>query len=67
MAGENWCTIKDLQAPFPVLKTGDVDLFLLSPIPSSQDWGCGPSSCTHVLILLRCDRCDRCVLVFILY
>ena len=33
-----------------------------SPIPSPQDWACGPSACTYVLIFLRCDKC-----VFVLY
>ena len=28
MGGESWCTIKDLQAPFPDLKTGHVDHLL---------------------------------------
>ena len=27
--GESWCIIKDLQAPFPVLKTGHVDHLLV--------------------------------------
>ena len=29
MGGESWCTIKDLHAPFPVLKTGHVDHLLV--------------------------------------
>ena len=29
MGGESWCTIKDLQAPFSFLKTGDVDHLLV--------------------------------------
>ena len=28
MGGESWCTIKDLQAPFPDLKAGHVDHLL---------------------------------------
>ena len=28
----------------------------LNHIPSSQDWECGPSACTYVLIFLKCDR-----------
>ena len=28
VGGESWCTIKDLQAPFPDLKTGHVDHLL---------------------------------------
>ena len=28
MGGESWCTFKDLQAPFPDLKTGHVDHLL---------------------------------------
>ena len=28
MGGESWCAIKDLQAPFPDLKTGHVDHLL---------------------------------------
>ena len=29
MGGESWCTIKDFQAPFSFLKTGDVDHLLV--------------------------------------
>ena len=28
-----------------------------NPTPNSQNWACGPSACTYVLIFLRCDRC----------
>ena len=49
MGGESWCTIKDFQAPFSFLKTGDVDHLLVH----------------MCLFLLRCDSVFFYYLIFL--
>ena len=37
----------------------------LNPIPSSQDWACGPSACTYVLVFLTLTCFSFALLVLI--